>query len=395
MNTSHLLPDKMVCCVCLNDDGLSRLVRDKGTIGQCGYCWSPKPNVEIFPLTLVLKEAERRIRKEWCDPSRTDVPFRYIEDYLSGCYSFSEVMDRIGWEIPNWTLRTDCVQAFGDHEWRRIKWLNGANTISSAWEEFKHTVKYERRYTFLGGTKGETNRKKSTARTIQNLFSTIDGACRRASLITQFDTGNKFWRGRVFNSDDTPNIPSDLTSPPIKCCTAPNRMSPPGIAMFYGADDFDTAKMEVAASSGRTPLAAKTFIGVQFANVIPLTILDLTQINPRSSYFDDDSAADKAICNFLIGFAEDVSMPIEKAQRKSIDYVPTQVFTEYVKYVMKGMARRSINGIKYRSAHTERGCWVIFANQSECLANMDPEQGRVSRQILGCVDGSIRSEEIQ
>ena len=44
--------------------------------------------------------------------------------------------------------------------------------------------------------------------------------------------------------DEVVEKDSDLSSPPLQRAKQPNRMSPAGVPMFYGAEDFDTAFQE-------------------------------------------------------------------------------------------------------------------------------------------------------
>jgi hypothetical protein len=71
--------------------------------------------------------------------------------------------------------------------------------------------------------------------------------------------------------------------------------------------------------------------------------------------------------------------------------VPTQVFTEYVRYHMITYDGKPIDGIRYRSSfdyhdsHGDRGCYVLFFEQDECM----PAKGR--KQSLECDKNSKRT----
>ena len=60
---------------------------------------------------------------------------------------------------------------------------------------------------------------------------------------------------------------------------------------------------------------------------------------------------------FLRRFAEDIVLPIELDGREHIDYVPTQVFTEYLRYAFPG---DSPDGLVFSSARAQGRNYVLF-----------------------------------
>jgi hypothetical protein len=158
--------------------------------------------------------------------------------------------------------------------------------------------------------------------------------------------------------------------------------------MFYGSDDFDTALSEIVDTDMDTRSLVVT--GVQFRNVVPLNLLDLTLIPSPPSYFSSGGPARRHYIEFLNKFVKDLSKPIKRDGRQDIEYVPTQVFTEFVRYVMKGPNGIPIHGIRYSSSRNGKPCCVIFATQEECLMGGHLGMGT---QKLEFVPGSIRTDE--
>jgi hypothetical protein len=65
---------------------------------------------------------------------------------------------------------------------------------------------------------------------------------------------------------------------------------------------------------------------------------------------------------FMSRFLRDFSSPIERDDRIHIDYVPTQVITEYLRDTK--LNGRQVDGIKYRSARSKGGiCYVLFVDE--------------------------------
>jgi hypothetical protein len=66
-------------------------------------------------------------------------------------------------------------------------------------------------------------------------------------------------------------------------------------------------------------------------------------------------------------FATELSKPIEKDDRAHIEYVPTQVITEYFRTEFRYQGRK-IDGIRYRSArHVDHYSFVLFATQDDLV----------------------------
>ena len=169
----------------------------------------------------------------------------------------------------------------------------------------------------------------------------------------------------------------------------PNRMSPAGVPMFYGAEEFETAKLEIQSAHGEKRPECVT--GGQFRSLIPLNILDLTSIPPLPSYFSDEGPGQRHILTFLRKFSEDVSRPLLPIYEPHIEYVPTQVFTEFVRHVMRTSNAGPIHGIQYASSLDAKPCCVIFVTQEQCLPEEHPLDFKPP-QVLEFVRDSLKTE---
>ena len=145
-------------------------------------------------------------------------------------------------------------------------------------------------------------------------------------------------------------------------------MSPPGIVMTYVADDQNTALAETA--SGPGTFAIGTFVTERDALILDLTNLPavpsmFTELSDTMEYDPRPRVA------FLHNISREISRPIARDDRIHIEYVPTQVVTEYVRtsVVIEG---RSIDGIRYRSSR--RGAEtaiVLFADATNIVLEPD------------------------
>jgi hypothetical protein len=143
-------------------------------------------------------------------------------------------------------------------------------------------------------------------------------------------------------------------------------MSPSGVVMTYAADDAETAVAETADEPGT--FAVGTFVIERDA-----LILDLTRLPHPPSVFaelSDTLEYDPRLqLNFLHSISRDISKPIARDNRVHIEYVPTQVVTEYVRTIVRVSGRR-VDGIRYHNSRKNAGtALVLFADQSHLILN--------------------------
>ncbi len=173
------------------------------------------------------------------------------------------------------------------------------------------------------------------------LLDEVAMAIENGGLIRRLPAGSQLLRARQHAPEVTLTTPAQLGSPPPAAAAA-NRMSPPGISMFYGAEASQTALAELRPEA--SPCAAT--VGT-WATARSLRYLDLVDVEVPS-IFDVVGASQRPWLLFLRGFATDVSRPTTPGGG-AVDYVPTQVVTEYVRHVL-GDPDDPVRGIRYRSA---------------------------------------------
>lgn len=139
--------------------------------------------------------------------------------------------------------------------------------------------------------------------------------------------------------------------------------------MFYGSDDIDTVVAEIGAHSTNR----YAIVGA-FKTVRDLTLLNLADLPPVPSPFDDAGRAGYFDLVFVHAFARDLGKPVVLDGREHIEYVPTQVVTEYLRYVMP----QSVDGILFRSAQNGGVNCVIFCDAAGCVGPNEPARGPFS-----------------
>jgi hypothetical protein len=214
------------------------------------------------------------------------------------------------------------------------------------------------------------------------MLAEIESVVAELGLIREVSAGTRFWRVQDHGATEILQVPSRFTSPPVECATQPNRMSPAGIPMFYGAEDFDTAVLEVA---GKEVVENRAATGVAFEAMRTLNILDLVFMGRYVSYFAPNGRTLRHRPDFLRYFSREVSKAINRDKQQHIEYVPTQVFTEYVRFFVLSNGN-PVDGIRYLSSRNHRPCVVLFFDKDDCLKSREGKP-----QALAFVPGTERT----
>ena len=193
---------------------------------------------------------------------------------------------------------------------------------------------------------------------LEQLRHYVDGGL---DLIDALPAETAFHRGRLMDSAWKLKPEAESLRPaPSEKATA-NRMSPAGISMFYASADAQTAIAEIA-SHGPEPYA---LMGA-FRSTRELKVLDLTRWPRFPSYFDADRTVELKTAIFLRAFVKEITAPIIPDGRQHVEYVPTQVLTEYLRWV----PNTAIDGIALPSAQSKDHAktYVLFFNGEDCVS---------------------------
>jgi hypothetical protein len=135
-------------------------------------------------------------------------------------------------------------------------------------------------------------------------------------------------------------------------------MNPAGIAYFYLAASAETAVAETLRGDPRKYLVAT------FRTSAAFPILDLSALPPLPSIFDAGRQYEREALLFLRDFVRDISVPIARDGREHIDYVPSQIVSEYFAQVAVGPSGEKIRGLAWNSAVDGGKNVVLFPMQS-------------------------------
>lgn len=219
-----------------------------------------------------------------------------------------------------------------------------------SWHTFCSLVKYKMRYTFFRSDEYYEDIEYSGHKGSDIIadLSSLVGIAKRIIPI-----GTKIYRGRPEDGNGPYSEFTDLTAPP-KESAKNNRMNPQGISMFYGSMDSITPIREI-----QNYLIDKTtniYLG-EFATTKELTIIDLSSIPTPNFWMGENNDWQKYA--FLRDFHREISKPVNPNE-EAFDYIPTQVFSEYLRYIQKTEDGKSYDGIIYNSSLTGKKNIVLF-----------------------------------
>lgn len=118
-----------------------------------------------------------------------------------------------------------------------------------------------------------------------------------------------------------------------------------------------------------------------FRALRPLRLLDLAELPDIPSVFADETRKFIHPMRFLHAFAADLVKRIARDGREHIEYVPTQIVTEFFRRVFRDAEGKPLDGLLYRSSRPGAGtACVLFAENDQC-AEAD-FVGKPSKQLL-------------
>jgi hypothetical protein len=357
--------DTFVCVDCFDDPGLKAFVEGEAQGKACTYCGAVADEPIAAPLVDVLLYIKECLDREY-DVAENKLPYESAEGgYIGDVWSTQELLDaHLGGELPNdedGELMDALCDGLGDRVWcRRHPFsLTDDERLNFSWDKFCDLVKHRRHYFFLReGGKGDELYSPLT------LLRELATWCEKFDLVKTLPLGISLFRARFQSPGQPLSTAADLGPPPEEKATMSNRMSPPGIVMFYVSDNPETALREIAKCPG-------DFVIGEFKTRRHAKILDLADVPPVPSIFEsipDSLEYDpRPPAIFLNYFATELSKPIARDDHVHVEYIPTQIITEYFRteFLHDGAG---IDGIRYRSARHSGHCsLVVFATQDDLV----------------------------
>lgn len=344
--------DTHVCENCVVDSALQIIVSDYLTSYKCDYCDDVSEDGYIAaPFNLIMYRVYESVSKEWSDAQDVDMP--WVEGgWLEEQSYIYEVLEDFN---PGWgsKLLEDIAECFDPMaHWVRHSggdWSisDPSDTLIYGWESFKNQVLTKTRYLFLSEPEDEFSSGRPDYIPIPAMLNALGQTCINEKLIQTIPAGSEFYRVRAAKKNESFSTFSEMGVPPVGVASA-GRMNPAGISYFYIAYDRETAEKEVISWSKRWYLA-------KFVLKKDITVIDFSTLPEIPSIFEPDLYQSRHNRYFLKAFCRDLLAPVEKDDREHVDYVPTQIVSEYFRHNFKDESKQNILGIKYSSVKNNEG----------------------------------------
>lgn len=355
--------DKRVCSNCAGVS-LGRYIKLHGENDICDYCGKNKNPV------ISIDELLPRMYESW-GVYYSNYDDSFFSDNFRTPYYVSDIIndDLVELTDANDFFLNDLCELPEDRRWQKDSeyWTSFQEALKSSWERFCIIVKKQWLYTYFLCEKDEL------APATYSPIDTMKIICElivksKESLIKELQANTSIFRTRKDNKNFYINAKEMGTAP--EKYTKANRFSPKGIPMFYGSLDEKTCIKE--ASGKGTHITT-----YEFRNSRPIKLLDLTNLPSIPKLYDDDFYFIPAL-EFLHNFSQNIT---KEAKDDEVKYIPTQVFTEYIR--LQGLQKLNIKGIQYKSSKNIGGKNVVlFYTNEECKDKDDGSDCLVLNKIF-------------
>ncbi len=368
----YLISDKKVCGNCLKDKGLKKFLAHKvdPNTQVCSYCQRSAKTVDV-------DEIQEYILQFFpYGNADEELPSDFLREDGGMWHDSSDTLEMfMGYSVCD-GLYKDFLDNLVDARYCQWDWasLTPTQQRNYQWQEFREVVCYEDdEFRLYPKTLPEDRNHDELCPS--EFYQALAVFLCRADALSILRAGSEIHRvhdGHL--ADDDLNF-SRLTCPRPDLVKRPNRFSPAGESMFYGARDFDTACLEIKREDGNPVTHAV------FKTKRDLCLVDFTAIRRPDGKFDYEWLEDYHISEFLDGFLADIRKEV-KGEGDTADYVPTQAICRYFKTqgateILKININnpklspelqlladnQKIDGFCYRSSKgTERTCYVLFCD---------------------------------
>jgi len=347
-------PDTYVCRDCVEDEYLKSIIDSSLSCPKCSYCRKKRTINIAAPIASILPAISAAIHYYYNDPGSAGVP--YEKGYVFEPKDTTEdVLESLPLQCHE-DLFTDIANSFDNTLWTETAegyWAGShlSDIMDSAWKRFSHIVKHELRYFFTFMPEEETYSEELSP---VQLLKAIGKMAANLNLITTLPVNTDLFRVRYRDSTATWLLNWEQLGPPPNEKAKAGRMNPAGISYFYLAVDQKTAIAEVVSK----PPCSIAFS--RFKTLQDLLILDLCQLPAIPSIFDINGHAHREWIYFLYSFVREISEPTLKNGQEHIDYVPSQIVSEFFAKEFRTEDGKIINGIKYPSTVRPGGINIVL-----------------------------------
>ena len=364
-----------VCAECFADAALRSAVREMASFEECSFCDATGSEPIAAPLEDVVRHIHDCILKHYDDAAEC-LPYDGREGgYQGTTFDTWDLVEEVELEAAlvdeaDGLLET-IRKALGDRTWceRDPGALREHQVLTYSWEYFAEFIKHERRFFFVSERPAYAERDGADQFLgPADMLAEIASRCRQLNLVARLPAGTRLFRAREQDPGSSFTAPLQLGAPPPSGAKQ-NRMSPAGVVMTYLAEDQSTALAETVPTDGTG--TGKTFALGEFETTMDLVLVDLSEQPSVPSLFDVDRSSERDALIFLRKFVADLAKSIARDDRVHVEYVPTQVVTEFLRTAPQ-LRDLDVRGLRYKSAQGDGVCIVLFGGRE--LLHLTPDE---------------------
>ena len=362
------VPDKNICINHFKEKNINNFIRKNYVDGYCDYCNKEKKVLSLEDVVIFMMKG---ISNFFEDAANFQPYESRNGGYLWGTYTVEDMIDTIGIEADPYIVIEDIKESIEEIGWTSYFdfYDSPEKELDGRWKFFNETTKNHTRYLFhfRSVNRSYPDSNYSAEDTLQDLAVLI----KKFNLYSVIKPSDSIFRGRQHDIKDSDKIKdiNELVSPKIEFAKYANRFSPSGIPMFYGGLSSQTIIPEIFNKSDKRK--KRITIG-EFRTKKEFRVIDLSKVPSVPSIFQPYRFYNYYDLLFLNNLVRDLTKPVTLDKLDHIEYVPTQIVTEFLRYPFNNEIRKKIDGIIYPSAKNRKEkCIVIFWNQQECLENLE------------------------
>jgi len=349
--------DSFVCEDCIGEDFLAAYCRANPSSEACTYCQNTRQLV-VTNANGIVEKIYQFFLAYYADVASSGMPYDSGEAaFPHAIMSTSEILFDALQESSESFLE-DVASAIVDDPWVYCgdggSWADVSESERkyNAWRSFSGKTKHQSRYFFF--QKEDEGHFEPDSYEPREMLKVVSSDLQNLNLLATVEFGRVLYRSRLCGADSYFQTFSDL-GPPSNEYASAGRMNPIGIAYGYFGFDKKTAVLEVASSP---PFNAS--VG-EFSLKRDIKVLDLSRLaDAIPSIFDIENRGLRESSIFLNYFVTEISKPFFSDGSHHIEYVPTQIFSEYLNHVYKTPDDESVDGIIYRSAANDGGRNIVL-----------------------------------
>jgi hypothetical protein len=353
-----------ICSNCIGEEYLKKYIRKNGIKNYCSYCSMKKEVIEFEKIIDIINDGLLYLY---------DDPVNGLGwengEYIEGTSPIRNSYDLLGeyFDVDEKVFQ-NLNSFFSDNLWCKKDFygLDDSEESFFTWKNFKDITKHKFRFFFNFNSFSESEYSKY--KKPNDILKEIMKISSRLGLFTILKKGTVLFRARSGYHLSL----NELCSPAPQESLYSNRFSPAGISMFYGSGDETTCLREINKTTNCS-------IG-QWELLQDMLIFDLTYkfqfdngiycFRNFPSIFDAERRRYYHDYTFILDFASDISKIVIKKKDENIDYVPTQIVTEYLK-----LHKNKLMGIRYYSTKNGQKNYCLFIDKKDC------ERGKILKMI--------------